>query len=112
LKALCTGEKGKSKFKKEKDLHYKGCPMHRIIAGYMAQGNFVCMRFDVKSGGDVINGDGSGGESIYGGKFNDELAGLKRKFVRGTVGMANSGKNSNTSGFFFLFADSQAVREI
>lgn len=57
----------------------------------------------------MINGDGSGGESIYGGKFNDEQAGLKRKFVRGTVGMANSGKNSNTSGFFFVFNETQAV---
>eukprot|EP01126_Amoeba_proteus_P064453 TRINITY_DN9032_c0_g1_i1.p1 TRINITY_DN9032_c0_g1~~TRINITY_DN9032_c0_g1_i1.p1 ORF type:complete len:172 (+),score=32.99 TRINITY_DN9032_c0_g1_i1:312-827(+) len=96
--ALCTGEKGKSKFKREKDLHYKASPIHRIIPGYMAQG------------GDVINGDGSGGESIYGGKFNDEPAGLKRKFTRGTVGMANSGKNSNTSGFFILFNDASAVK--
>ena len=45
-------------------------------------------------GGDVTRGDGSGGMSIYGGKFKDEKAGLKRKFSalgRGSVGMANSG---------------------
>jgi len=56
-------------------------------------------------GGDFINGDGSGGESIYGGKFNDEKAGLHRKFEKGIVGMANSGKNSNTSQFFITLAD-------
>jgi len=93
FKALCTGEKGKSKFKKEKDLHYKGCHFHRIVSGFIAQG------------GDVTMGDGSGGESIYGAKFNDERAGLERKFVKGIVGMAHVGKNSNTSQFFFSLSD-------
>jgi cyclophilin family peptidyl-prolyl cis-trans isomerase len=46
-------------------------------------------------------GDGSGGESIYGGKFNDEKAGLKLKHDGpGVVGMANSGKNSNSCQFY------------
>jgi len=88
FKVLCTGEKGKSKFKKEKDLHYKGCPIHRIVSNFIAQG------------GDITIGDGSGGESIYGAKFNDEKSGLQRKFEKGIVGMANSGKNTNTSQFF------------
>lgn len=47
-------------------------------------------------------GDGSGGDSIFGGKFNDEKGGLALKFTKpGQLGMANSGKNSNTSQFFF-----------
>ena len=51
-------------------------------------------------------GDGSGGNSIYGGKFNDEKAGLKLKHERlGAVGMANSGKNSNTSQFYITLED-------
>lgn len=38
-------------------------------------------------------GDGSGGASIYGGKFNDEKVALKLKHDRaGVLGFANSGK--------------------
>ena len=51
-------------------------------------------------------GDGSGGDSIYGGKFKDEKAGLKLTHSRvGTVAMANSGKNSNTSQFYIALAE-------
>lgn len=35
FRALCTGEKGRGKF--GKPLHFKGCPFHRIIPGFMAQ---------------------------------------------------------------------------
>ena len=66
---------------------------HRIVRGFCCQG------------GDVVNGDGSGGDSIYGGKFNDEKAGLKLKHdAGGAVSMANSGKNTNSSQFFFTLA--------
>ncbi len=112
FRCLVTGEKGKGK-ESGKPLHYKGSPFHRIVKGFMSQG------------GDITRGDGSGGErfvtilkvssdrpddalfSIYGKKFNDEKEGLKRRHERrGTVGMANKGKNSNSSqvGTFLFFA--------
>ena len=53
----------------------------------------------------MVKGDGSGGESIYGMKFNDEKPGLKLKHdAPGVLSMANSGKNSNSSQFFLTLA--------
>ena len=52
-------------------------------------------------GGDFIYGNGLGGESIYGGKFADEISNgvisHDRAFL---LSMANSGKNTNNSQFF------------
>jgi len=91
FRALCTGEKGKGKA--GKILHYKASTFHRIVK------DFVCQ------GGDFVFGDGSGGDSIYGGKFNDEKEGLKVQHNGlGILSMANSGKNTNSSQFFFTLA--------
>eukprot|EP00743_Colponemidia_sp_Colp-15_P006742 GILK01007269.1.p1 GENE.GILK01007269.1~~GILK01007269.1.p1 ORF type:complete len:238 (-),score=23.98 GILK01007269.1:114-827(-) len=93
FQALCTGERGKGK-ESGKDLHYLRTRFHRIISGFMAQG------------GDITRNDGSGGDSIFGRKFNDEKGGLKlRHNKRGIVAMANSGKNSNSSQFYIMFGE-------
>eukprot|EP00798_Chlamydomonas_sp_ICE-L_P019383 gene19383-26032_t len=92
FRCLITGEKGLGKSSK-KPLHYQGVKFHRIVEGFCCQG------------GDVVRGDGSSGDSIYNGKFNDEKKGLALKHdAAGILSMANSGKNSNSSQFFFTLA--------
>ncbi len=77
---------------------YNGLTFHRVVKGFMIQG------------GDPL-GDGRGGESAWGGTFDDECqprsplyqGGLGYK--RGIVAMANRGPNTNSSQFFIIHQD-------
>ena len=88
FRALCTGEKGIGQAGDA--LHFKGNKFHRIIKGFMAQA------------GDITAGNGTGGESIYGSKFQDENMDIKHT-SRGILSMANGGPNTNNSQFFICF---------
>lgn len=68
--------------------YYDGITFHRVIDEFMIQG------------GDP-NGNGTGGESVWGGKFDDEFS-PKMYHFRGALAMANSGANTNGSQFYIV----------
>jgi cyclophilin family peptidyl-prolyl cis-trans isomerase len=76
--------------------YYNGIIFHRVIKGFMIQG------------GDPT-GTGRGGESAWGGRFNDEINSsssvYQRGYKAGIVAMANSGPNTNGSQFFIMHSD-------
>lgn len=86
FRGLCTGEYGIGKNTKKR-LSYEGCSIFRSVKGMMIQS------------GDFQFNNGDGGESVYGGTFNDEDF-TRRHTQAGVLSMANKGRNSNGSQFF------------
>ncbi len=71
--------------------YYDSIIFHRVIKGFMIQG------------GDPT-GTGRGGESIYGGVFENEYAPNVTFNKPGILAMANAGPNTNGSQFFITTA--------
>jgi len=67
--------------------YYNGIIFHRVIKSFMIQG------------GDPT-GTGRGGESLWGGKFEDEVTPNLKFDRKGLLAMANAGPNTNGSQFF------------
>lgn len=78
--------------------YYDGVTFHRVVEGFMIQG------------GDP-GGDGTGGESAWGGTFDDDIdrssALYRRGYRRGIVAMANAGPDTNGSQFFIMHGNSR-----
>jgi len=72
--------------------YYDGIIFHRVIPGFMIQG------------GDP-KGNGTGGESLWGGQFDSEIS-KDLSHVRGALSMANAGPDTNGSQFFIVQKDS------
>ena len=74
-----------------KDGYYDGVTFHRVIQDFMIQG------------GDPM-GTGAGGESIWGGVFENEVS-LDLRSFRGALCMANAGADTNGSQFYIVQND-------
>ena len=80
--------------------YFDGIVFHRVVPGFVIQG------------GDPT-GTGTGGKSIWGKEFADELnpasASYKEGYKKGVLAMANRGPNTNTSQFFIMLADNTTL---
>lgn len=95
FRGLCTGEYGIGRNTKKK-LCYEGCLFFRSVKDFMVQS------------GDFQFNTGDGGESIYGGTFNDEDF-SRRHTQGGVLSMANKGRNTNASQFFITLSRAQRL---
>eukprot|EP01057_Protomagalhaensia_wolfi_P004895 Protomagalhaensia_wolfi_Nauph_80__4894@NODE_513_length_2405_cov_120_692730_g382_i0_p3_GENE_NODE_513_length_2405_cov_120_692730_g382_i0NODE_513_length_2405_cov_120_692730_g382_i0_p3_ORF_typecomplete_len109_score10_00Pro_isomerase/PF00160_21/1_9e26_NODE_513_length_2405_cov_120_692730_g382_i0199525 len=88
---LCTGQLGNGKC--GRPLHYKGTSIFRIIPGFMIQG------------GDIVNDNGTAGESAFDSTFFDDDPSPHLHDQAGLLCTASLGRpNTNTSQFYITTA--------
>ena len=77
--------------------YYDGLLFHRVVENFVIQS------------GDPT-GTGSGGQSVWGGYFEDEITDALHHYT-GALSMANSGEDTNGSQFFIVATDADTVSE-
>jgi peptidylprolyl isomerase len=93
FRALCTGEKVN---KHGRRLHYKTGVLHSVYPNWAIVG------------GDIVNNNGTSGESIYGPYFADESHEIKHDRP-GIVSMLNFKNNTNNSQFVISMAPAPSL---
>lgn len=86
-----------------KKQYYNGILFHRVVPNFVVQAGDPNSR-DSGSRREIW---GSGGRSIFGGTFDDELSPSLFKspgYAEGVLAMANRGPNTNTSQFFIILS--------
>jgi cyclophilin family peptidyl-prolyl cis-trans isomerase len=91
--------------------YFDGMRFHRVVHG------FVIQTGDEKSKNPAkVNEWGTGGRSIWGKEFEDELnpnaPSLQKGYQKGVVAMANRGPNTNTSQFFVMLVDNPRMPKL
>ncbi|CAI8045293.1 Probable inactive peptidyl-prolyl cis-trans isomerase-like 6 [Geodia barretti] len=103
--SLCTGERSEgvresnSEEEKAPRMSYVNSLIHRVVPGGWIQG------------GDICGGKGSGGTSIYEKVFEDECYAVSHSSP-GVLGMANHGRNTNSSQFYITLAPAPCTGEM
>jgi len=92
FRCLCTGEKSTGVNK----LYYGGSKFYKLIKGHMLEG------------GDIEHNNGTGGKSIYLGKFTPEITHIEHSEAGLLSTVANEPKGTD-SKFFILFSPAQGL---
>lgn len=77
--------------------YYDGLTFHRVIEDFVIQS------------GDPT-GTGAGGQSVFGGYFEDEITDLLHNYT-GALSMANTGEDTNGSQFFIVATEADTVSQ-
>lgn len=90
--------------------YYNGVLFHRVASNFLIQSGDGTTKSNSKK-----TEWGKGGKSIWNNEFADELdvhsAAYQTGYVKGTLAMANRGKNTNTSQFFICLNDAKKLEK-